>query len=1398
MSLNAMAGSNERRPGNTLATARSGLAGAGMTPDAAVLPGAGWFARRLAGAQSPAPSAASSPPDPRPGRRRARFALLLPALALLLGAAPAQAQTIWVAEFTPQISGANIGCFDDSQCNSRLTDTDFTAGGQNYTVRTLGDYSDPSNVLFIGFNAGINSVLSGLNLCVGPTAYAFSSAVIGRFAGVDDGGADWLNTDVGWSAGQKVRLSIGSACAPGGPTSLGATPSAGQLALSWTAPTATGGSAITGYDVHYTGSATVDDGAPAFPSGSDPATGWVNADHSGTTASDSLTGLAPVTTYRVRVRAVNAAGSSPWARVSGTTPAVPPGEVAGLDAAPGHTRLDLSWTAPAATGGSPITGYDVHYTSSTTVDDDAAPDPGGSASGWFDTNHGTATTRAITGLTNDRAYRVRVRAVNAAGDGPWVHVTARPRVGNPTVSGVTLTVGGSPVTVTRYPGSRTLRQAIVPYDATSVTVTPTWAGPATGTVRSVDYTDRSRAFTPATSVVSGGSVTVTLNDGAHNDDGELWYRDFTLVVVDLSLAPGFAGARAILIKKGGPITASISVSPETVREGGPGQEGTRATVSVTLSQPADRDIVFPLTTGAGTSEAGDWYIQKRSVLIRRGTTAGSAYVRALEDADADDETFAVALGPVPSGLTPLLTVAGVTIDDNDDAGDAEQDDLPTVTLSATPNPVPEGDPLEVTATLSKAASSEVTIPVLATRYTAEHDDIATHRLRLMIPAGATSAEATLATTVDADGDDERFLVAVMRENLPLNVALSPTWVEVTIEDTTTTPPVTAPTVPVVTVTAGSDVTEGADAEFTLSAAPAPASDLGVIVTVSESGGFAQRRALGSSTMTIPAGATSATFTVATVDDTTDEPDGSVTATLASGTGYTVGAAASATVTVADNDAAAPPVWSATLTPKEFQAGGGISGLGCDTLTTGAECSSSSILTDDDFSLGGQDYTIERIADQANNVLALFLSSQSAPGDDLKALNFCVGARAFALSGISHLFSDEYRSQWFNTDVGWSLDNQVQVSIGESCPTSGSGSGVGGSGQTERPPEPVHRYAALIAKMYGWRNDPQWVHAKAHTDRWDRALKAFGEAVADASLTAMTAAEAQAFADRGWTRWVEVAEALRQMESARPRTPAPPTPVVTVAAGHPVSEGAPAGFTLTAAPAPASDLGVTVTVTESGDVAQAAALGARTVTIPAGRDVGGVRGRDGGRRYGRAGRRRHGGARQRRRLHGGRREARDGGGRRQRPARRGGRPGHRDQAEHGPGGLGRGGGVHGAPRPRGLADGDGRLRDGRRRGPLGGDGAGAGGGGLHRHVGHARLRTGRDAEDGLGAAPRRRHRRGDGVLPAEVQQPAGGDPCGAAPRDAGAHPQLGSAAGDVAGALRAHGGLGRGRVGDGAA
>ena len=94
----------------------------------------------------------------------------------------------------------------------------------------------------------------------------------------------------------------------------------------------------------------------------------------------------------------------------------------------------------------------------------------------------------------------------------------------------------------------------------------------------------------------------------------------------------------------------------------------------------------------------------------------------------------------------------------------------------------------------------------------------------------------------------------------------------------------------------------------------------------------------------------------------------------------------------------------------------------------------------------------------------------------------------------------------------------------------------GSGQQQQEQTPQEKYADLVTQMYEWRNDPQWSGYKAHTDRWDRALLAFGEEVSDTTLTPMTAAEAQAFADRGWSRWVDVAKALREIEAAANQAP----------------------------------------------------------------------------------------------------------------------------------------------------------------------------------------------------------------------------------------------------------------------
>ena len=100
------------------------------------------------------------------------------------------------------------------------------------------------------------------------------------------------------------------------------------------------------------------------------------------------------------------------------------------------------------------------------------------------------------------------------------------------------------------------------------------------------------------------------------------------------------------------------------------------------------------------------------------------------------------------------------------------------------------------------------------------------------------------------------------------------------------------------------VTEGEAVSFTVTAMPAPAADLVVSVTVAETGDT-----LGASVpeqVTIAAGKTTATLQVTTDDDTADESNSTVTATVDDGAGYTVGSPDSAEVTVADDDGASTP------------------------------------------------------------------------------------------------------------------------------------------------------------------------------------------------------------------------------------------------------------------------------------------------------------------------------------------------------------------------------------------------------------------------------------------------------------------------------------------------------------
>ena len=125
------------------------------------------------------------------------------------------------------------------------------------------------------------------------------------------------------------------------------------------------------------------------------------------------------------------------------------------------------------------------------------------------------------------------------------------------------------------------------------------------------------------------------------------------------------------------------------------------------------------------------------------------------------------------------------------SGGQQQNADPTVSLSASPNPVDEGSSVRVTATLSSTLSSDVTVPLSLSHGTAEDGDYGSLS-GITILAGFSSATGTITTAQDADTDDETFTVALGA--LPSGVAAgSSTAVTVTITDDDATQSQTAGT-----------------------------------------------------------------------------------------------------------------------------------------------------------------------------------------------------------------------------------------------------------------------------------------------------------------------------------------------------------------------------------------------------------------------------------------------------------------------------------------------------------------------------------------------------------------------------------------------------------------------------
>ncbi len=463
---------------------------------------------------------------------------------------------------------------------------------------------------------------------------------------------------------------------------------------------------------------------------------------------------------------------------------------------------------------------------------------------------------------------------------------------------------------------------------------------------SVTVSDDDDPPLPVVSVSAGGGVT---EGGAARFTLSTSPKPSGMLFVQVKVAESgefgvLSGSRSVGVPSGGSVSFTVPTVDDNVDEadgavsalvlGGSGYtvSDTAGSASVTVSDDDDPPLpVVSVSAGGGVSEGSAAQFTVTAVPKPAAGLDVEVTVGSVGDFGATAGSRTVTIPP--SG-TVKLTVAtvGDSVDEPDgsvtvslDAPDADagytvsgtagsasvtvsdDDDPPPVVVKPEPEPEVDPEPVEAPActgspVLSVADASaapggtlvfefslscRASGSVVAYYYLVRDGAIAGSTEAVRFAAGVTSGSASVAV-----GDSLEVSLTVVYAPGTARPFRGLKATGVIVE-----------TLPVVSVSAGGDVTEGADAVFTLSAAPAPASPVTVAVDVSQSGDFA----VSSARRTVVLSGASATLAIATRDDAVDEADGSVTVTLVDGASYDVGTSSTATVSVADDDDPPPVV-----------------------------------------------------------------------------------------------------------------------------------------------------------------------------------------------------------------------------------------------------------------------------------------------------------------------------------------------------------------------------------------------------------------------------------------------------------------------------------------------------------
>ena len=437
-------------------------------------------------------------------------------------------------------------------------------------------------------------------------------------------------------------------------------------------------------------------------------------------------------------------------------------------------------------------------------------------------------------------------------------------------------------------GTRNIRVDFDPVLTTGITLRYDVSGNATGGGN--DYSISGAGSLQVSAGASSASIPVSIIDDSTDEPNE---------TVRLSLTSGSGyqlGGQTVhtltITDNDDPPPATPVVS---ISGGGTITEGGTATFNLSATPAPQSQITVNVNVVDSGSFAGSGQAGSRQVTIGTG---GSGTLTVTTDNDTTDEPDGSLTATIASGqgYSPSSSSGSASIAVNDD-------DLPPPTPAVSISgggAITEGGTATFTLSASPApqGSISVTVNVTQSGNFARGGQTGTRRITI---GGSGTATFSVTTNNDSTDEPNGSISAAVRSGTGYTVHSQSGSYSVTVNDDDEP-------LPQISISRdAASVGEGQPASFTLSASPTPTADLVVHLDISQRGDFAADGATGAKTVTFPANTATATHTVATVDDDSDERDGSVTARVVSRSHYRVASANEASVSVTDDDVPVPEI-----------------------------------------------------------------------------------------------------------------------------------------------------------------------------------------------------------------------------------------------------------------------------------------------------------------------------------------------------------------------------------------------------------------------------------------------------------------------------------------------------------